>query len=74
VELTCHADVVDCERVKRFWDLTCIFWAENAKRKTMTPAKSIRSVASPCGVLAKTEKGKIALPWLDGAPFFKKEN
>jgi len=26
-----HSDVVHCERFRWIWDLTCVFWAENAK-------------------------------------------
>jgi hypothetical protein len=37
------------ERVKWFSDLTCDFWAENAKNKLRVRAKAIKSVASPSG-------------------------
>ena len=33
VELTCNVDVVAFQRVRWIWDLTCDFWAENAKNK-----------------------------------------
>jgi hypothetical protein len=47
---TCHEYVIDVARVKRFWGLTCDFWAEFEENKTRQKAKAIKSVASPFGL------------------------
>ena len=44
-ELIRQVDVDDSWRVKPFWGLTCVFWAENGKRKVLGRVKAIKSVA-----------------------------
>jgi hypothetical protein len=54
------------ERFRWFWDLTCDFWAENAKRKTKGEAKAIKSVASPFGLRFSLRQSGMSLRgWLD---------
>jgi hypothetical protein len=50
-ELIRQLDLVSFDRFRWFWDLTCGFWAENAKNKNRQMIKAIKSVASPANSL-----------------------
>ena len=45
VKLKCQFDLLLFQVFKQFWDLTRVFWAENDKRKIISPITTTESVS-----------------------------
>ena len=62
VELKCHADVLDGIWVRWFWDLTCVFWAKNAKKIVASATKDADCLAAAPMAMDGEIRGKNQSP------------